>query len=160
VEGAHAAAGPAWAALIEHSAVGQALRNSLWLFPAVETLHIVGFALLVGAIVTFDVRVIGAKADLDLRRWQRAVLPIVRAGFLLAVPMGMLLFATEATAFVRNPAFRLKLLLIALALANVGLFHRLARGRPWVSPGLRLAAGVSLLLWLAALTMGRLIAYV
>jgi hypothetical protein len=132
----------------------------LWLFPAVETLHILGFALLVGAIVTFDARVIGARDSFALEAWQRAVLPVARLGFLIAVPMGLMLFTTEATAYSRNPAFRLKLVMLAVALANIVMFHRLARGRTTVSTGLRVAAGLSLASWLLVLVLGRLIAYV
>jgi hypothetical protein len=151
---------PAWAMAVERSAVGQALRTSLWLFPAVETLHILGLALLVGAIATFDLRVIRAGPGLDLARWERAVLPVARAGFLLAVPMGLLLFTTEATAYARNPAFQAKLLLIAAALANIALFHGLAHRAQAPTAGLRLAAALSLALWVAVLACGRLIAYV
>jgi hypothetical protein len=145
---------------VEHSAIGHALRNSLWLFPAVETLHILGFALLVGAIVTFDVRVIGARDSFVLEAWQRAVLPVARLGFLIAVPMGLMLFTTEATAYSRNPAFRLKLVMLAVALVNIVIFHRLARGRATLSTGLRIAAGLSLASWVLVLVLGRLIAYV
>lgn len=156
----HGAAGPAWAAWIEHSALGQAMRGSLWLFPLVETLHILGFALLVGAVATFDLRLVAGRVGPERRSWERAVLPVARAGFLIAAPMGLLLFATEATAYARNPAFRLKLVVVALALANVVLFHRLARRQEGVGAALRLAAGLSLALWLLALVLGRLIAYV
>lgn len=156
----HGPGGPAWAALIEQSGVGHALRNSLWLFPAAETLHILGFALLVGAIVTFDARVVTAGPAFERARWERAVLPVARFGFLLAVPMGLLLFTTEATAYSRNPAFRLKLVMIVLAIANIALFHRLGRREPGVSTSLRLTAGLSLGLWTLTLICGRLIAYV
>ena len=152
--------GPAWAATVEHSSLGYALRNSLWLFPAVETLHILGFAILVGAIVTFDARVIGARDGFALEAWQRAILPVARLGFLIAVPMGLMLFTTEATAYSRNPAFRLKLVMLVVALANIVIFHRLARGRATLSRGLRIAAGMSLASWLLVLVLGRLIAYV
>lgn len=160
MEHGHAVLGPAWAALIERSALGQAMRGSLWLFPLVETLHIIGLALLVGAIVTFDLRVVGAGPGFERAGWERAVLPVARFGFFLAVPMGLLLFATEATAYARNPAFWLKLAAIGTALANVALFHRLARGTAGVTPALRVTAGLSLGLWLLVLTLGRLIAYV
>jgi hypothetical protein len=153
-------AAPAWAMVVERSAVGHALRTSLWLFPAVETLHILGLALLVGAIAAFDLGVIRAGPGLDLARWQRAVLPVARAGFLLAVPMGLLLFTTEATAYARNPAFQAKLLLIAAALANVALFHRLGHRATAPTAVLRVAAALSLALWVAVLACGRLIAYV
>jgi hypothetical protein len=155
----HGIMAPAWAAAVEHSGVGQALRTSLWLYPVVEVLHIVGFALLVGAIATFDARVIRGGGGLDLARWERAVLPVARLGFALAVPMGLLLFTAEAGAYVRNPAFRMKLVLVLVALANVALFHARARRSREVTGGLRLLAGLSLALWLAVLTCGRLIAY-
>jgi hypothetical protein len=79
--------------------------------------------------------------------------------------MGLLLFTTEATAYIGNPAFLAKLALVALALANVAWFHtRLAaarRGERRATTGvLRLGAGLSLVLWVGTLLAGRLIAYV
>lgn len=154
-------AGPAWAAWVEHSWLGEALRSSLWLYPAVETLHIMGFAVLVGAIVAFDARVVARPATLQLIPWQQDVLPVARTGFFLAVPMGLLLFTAEAGSYARNPAFQLKLALLAIALADIALFHALARrSGGHVTPGLRVAAALSLVLWLAVLACGRLIAYV
>lgn len=159
------AAAPAWLQAIEASALAQLLRSSLWLYPAVETLHILGMAVLVGAIAVFDLRLVlappaAAGAPAELAAWGRTVLPVARAGFALALPMGLLLFAVEATAYAANPAFRLKLVLLVLALANVALFHALAaRLRP-PSPGaIRVLAAASLLLWTGVLVCGRLIAY-
>lgn len=161
----HGADGPAWAALIEHSALGATMRGSIWLYPAVECLHIVGFALLVGAIVSFDVRSLGARSLDAVETLAVQLLPIARTGFALAVPMGLLLFATEATAYVANPAFLTKLALIALALANIAWFHHRLRAAAGtfgvIGLGrLRLSAGLSLALWIAVLLAGRLIAYV
>ena len=151
---------PGWLTAVQQSGLAHALRGSLWLYPAVETLHVAGLALLVGAIVTFDARVIRAGPGFDLGGWSRSVLPVARVGFLLAAAMGLLLFTVEATSYAANPAFRAKLVLIALALANVGLFHLLARraGRP--TAPVRAAAAASLALWLLVLACGRLIAYV
>jgi hypothetical protein len=151
---------PGWLVAVQQSGLAQTLRSSLWLYPAVETLHIMGLALLVGAIAAFDARVVRAGPGFDLGSWSRSVLPVAQAGFTLAVAMGLLLFTVEATAYAANPAFRAKLVLIALALANVGLFHLLARraGRP--TPPVRAAAATSLALWLLVLACGRLIAYV
>ena len=90
---------------------------------------------------------------------------MARTGFALAVPMGLLLFITEATAYVANPAFLTKLVLIALALANIAWFHhRLkAAGETFGVIGLgrlRFSAGLSLGLWICVLLAGRLIAYI
>lgn len=163
----HHAAGTGLFAALEQSGLGHTLRSSLWLYPAVETLHIVGFALLVGSIVTFDVRVLGAGRGFDVEGWAGRVLPITIAGFVLAATMGALLFSVEATAYVRNPMFLAKLALIALALGNIAWFHwGPYRWLRMVGPGgeppgaLKVSALISLLLWLAVLTCGRLIAYV
>jgi hypothetical protein len=142
-----AAAGPAWAAALEASGFARTMRESLALYPAVEVLHIVGFALLVGAIATYDLRLIAGREPPAIA--QR----VAAGGLAVAAPAGLMLFATEATAYLHNPVFLAKLGLIALALVNVALFH-FAR-----TPG-RLAGAASLALWLSVLTCGRLIAYV
>ena len=110
----HGPAGPAWAALLEQSSLGATLRGSVWLYPAVECLHIVGFALLVGSIVSFDVRSLRARSLETVEILAAQLLPVARTGFALAVPMGLLLFITEATAYLANPLFLAKLVLIAL----------------------------------------------
>lgn len=161
------APGPALLVALEGSAMAHELRQSLWLYPAVETLHILGFALLLGSIAAFDLRVLTAPAGLDIAPWMRAVVPLSAAGLALAAPMGLLLFTVEATAYARNPLFLAKMALLALALANV-LWFRLG---PWrlreavgpslgVVPAMRASALASLALWVAVLTCGRLIAYV
>jgi hypothetical protein len=163
----HAPGGPALLVALEGSALGQELRQSLWLYPTVETLHILGFALLVGAIVTFDLRVLTAPAGADIAPWMRGVVPVAAAGLALAAAMGLLLFTAEATAYVRNPLFLAKMALLALGLANVLWFHL----GPWrlrrevgpslgILPAMRASALVSLVAWVAVLTCGRLIAYV
>ncbi|AWU96594.1 DUF6644 family protein [Azospirillum ramasamyi] len=159
--------GPGWLVALETSGLGQALRQSLWLYPLVEVLHILGLALLVGAIVAFDLRLMGLRAGLPVEALSRLLLPVAVVGFVLAVPTGMLLFISEATALAGNPAFLIKMVLLVAALANILLFHRgVGRrildwgggGRP--PPAARLAGAASLLLWVAVLASGRLIAYV
>lgn len=159
--------GPGWLVALETSGLGEALRGSLWLYPLVEVLHILGLALLVGAIVAFDLRLMGLHARLPAEALSRLLLPVAVVGFLLAVPTGMLLFVSEATALARNPVFLVKMGLLVAALGNIGLFHRGAGrrildwgggGRP--PPAARVAGAASLLLWVAVLAAGRLIAYV
>ncbi|SMH30818.1 hypothetical protein [Azospirillum agricola] len=158
--------GPGWLVALEGSGLGDGLRQSLWLYPLVEVAHILGFALLVGSIVAFDFRLMGARAFLPAAGLSRLLLPVAVTGFALAVPTGVLLFVTEATSLWRNPAFLAKMALLLLALANIAAFHRGAGrdiaawggGRP--SPAARFAGAASLVLWIAVLTCGRLIAYV
>jgi hypothetical protein len=151
-----------WLAAIEAAPAIEALRLSSWAYPAVNTLHIVGIALLFGSIVPLDLRLAGwRRDDASLGSLTRFLLPVAVAGFVLAALAGLLLFATDARAYASSPLFQAKLGLIAAALLNAWLLRRV----DWQSPALssrRLAlAGVlSIGLWLGAITLGRWIAYV
>jgi hypothetical protein len=118
--------------------------------------------MLVGGIGLLDLRLAGAFASLDLRDLARAVTPIGVAGFLILLASGSILFAADARALAGSDMFRLKLILVALALLNMMLF-RLAFGRLMLfgatRPAMRLMGVLSLGLWLGVLVSGRMIAY-
>lgn len=163
----HVASHHPWLVALEQSGLGAAMRQSLFLYPAVEVLHIFGFVLLVGSIVGFDLRLLGLTRPLPVAPFARHAVPLAMTGFCIAVPAGLLLFATEATSIAVNPAFQVKLACIAVGLANAALFHL----GPWrsmaqwgamsgaVPTTARIGAIVSLLAWIGAITGGRLIAY-
>jgi hypothetical protein len=156
-----------WLAWLERSGLATALRESTWLYPAVETAHILGFVVLVGAAAMWDLRLLGLSRSVSVSGLGRHLLPWARAGLLVAAPTGLLLFMTDATETAANPAFRLKLVLIAAAGLNAAAFHRWTFGsvQSWdqgVGSPLpaRLAGALSLALWTSVITCGRLIAYV
>jgi hypothetical protein len=162
----HPAEGPAWLVWIETSGFAGAMRHWLWLYPIVEIMHILGFVLLVGAAVMFDLRLLGVSPRLPVSDLARHLLPWSRAGLLLVMPSGLSMFAAHATEWIANPAFWLKLGLIALAGLNAWAFHR------WTFPSLgagdrlappppmaRASAVASLLLWSGVVSCGRLLAY-
>ena len=60
---------------LEHGGIAQAMRDSMWLYPAVETVHIVGFIILVGAVIMFDLRVLGLSKRVPVRMLARHLLP-------------------------------------------------------------------------------------
>lgn len=162
----HGAAGPAWVLAVEHSAFGEALRQSLWLYPAANVLHVLAVVVMVGSIVAFDLRVLGAVRSIAVGDLARLLLPLSGSGFVVALATGALMFTADASAVWNNPVFIYKLGLIALGAANVVLFHlgplrRVdAWGRHGPTPGLAAAgAAASLLAWVAVATLGRLIAY-
>ncbi len=161
----HEGSGAGWLHALEMSAVGEIMRQSPMLYPAVETLHIVGFSILIGSIVAFDLRVLGFGGSVPIEDAARHLLPVSWAGFALAAPMGLLLFTTEATSIAANPSFIVKMSLLVLAGANALAFHlgpwrvvaSWADGR---APSIaRVGAGLSMGLWLGVLAGGRLIAY-
>ena len=146
--------------------LAQALREHAWLYPAVETLHIVGFAVLVGAVAMFDLRVLGCARRLPVDALAAHLLRWAVASLLLIVPAGLLLFASAPGDFLTNRTFGLKLALIALAGANALAFHlgvyRGVAGWNVAAPAplrARAHALLSLLLWIGVIACGRLLAY-
>ena len=150
-----------WLGAIETSPAVTALRESYWAYPAVNTLHIVGIALLFGSIVPLDLRLAGwRREDASVDLLSKMLLPVAIFGFALAACAGLLLFATDARAYAASPIFRVKIVLIAVALGNAWLLRR----ADWLSPGLSnrrlaLAGAISILLWLGVIMLGRLIGY-
>jgi len=158
---------PAWLLALEQSGAARAMRESFWLYPAVETLHILGFVFVVGGIAVLDARLMGLGRQIALRNLIRITTPVALAAFAVTAPTGALLFITEASAFAVNPMLPLKLGLIGAAGLNALLFHTVtARRIAWNVPGAplplpaRLHGTVSILCWAGALVSGRLLAYV
>lgn len=148
-------------AWLEASWLGEVSRNSAWTFTIANLLHVLGAALLVGAIVVFDVRVLSSQG---WRAWDigRTAIPIAAAGLALQIPTGIILLAVEARALGVNPAFYAKLGFIAVGLVNVVAFHLLfgRDARAGLLPSAaRATAMVSLVAWIATLLAGRMIAY-
>jgi hypothetical protein len=145
----------AFLAAIEHSTWGMTARSSPWLYPLANLSHVLGAALLVGAITVYDLAVISRTITFS-QGWLAIAVAVL--GFVLIVAGGSVLFAAEATALGKNPVFILKMAIVAVALVNVFANHLLrAQGRVWQAP---LSAAVSLIAWIAVLLAGRLIAYV
>ena len=161
----HPPQGPAWLVWLETSRLAALMRESLWTYPIVEIVHIVGFVILVGAAVMFDLRLLGVSRALPASLMARHHLPWARAALILVVPSGFLMFIAHATEFAENPAFRLKLLFLVLAGLNALVFHRGAFRSVggWESSAVpvtaRAAAVASLLLWIGVIAAGRLLAY-
>jgi hypothetical protein len=161
------APGDALLGALEEGSIGSMMRDSLWLFPLVETVHIIGFSILVGAIVMFDLRILGVSKRISVRLLARHLLPWSLGALLLIVPTGTLMFSSEATDLVSNRAFVVKMLLLMLAGANAAAFHlgSFRNAELWVQNapapmGAKLHAVASMLIWAAVITCGRMIAYV
>ena len=158
------AAGPIGA--IEASGLGQAMRQSLWLYPIVEIVHLLGLALLFGSIAVLDLRLLGLGKGLSVKRLAGHVLPWTAASFVLIVPSGLAMFVAHASDFIGNPVFALKMGLIFAAGINAAVFHTTVfrDNAAWdvngATPGAaRLSAGLSLLFWISTIACGRLLAY-
>ena len=134
------------------------LATHPWAYPALEVLHIVGIALLVGNLVLLELRVWGLAPELPLRPLARLSLSLAVAGFGLLAITGLLMFATRPNELLANRSFTLKLGLIMLAGLNAGFFHaRDSLAHPDLTA--RLLMALSMGLWLAVIACGRWIAY-
>lgn len=135
-----------------------ALQSHPWAYPALEALHIVGIALLLGNLVALEVRVFGRAQALPVVALARLSLGLAACGFGLAAATGLLMFATQPAELLANRSFLWKMGLLAAAGCNAAWFH--ARGS---LSKLDVTARVQLLmstaLWLAGVFCGRWIAY-
>ena len=148
--------------------MGASVRESVWLFPAIETVHLLGMALLVAAIGAFDLRLLGWLLRRErVSNLGRRLVPWAWAGFAVQVITGTLLFSSEAIKVYTNPAFRLKMLLILLAGIQALVFHRTVYlgVAKWddsgvLPAGAKISGFVSLVLWIGVVAAGRFIGFV
>lgn len=152
-------------AAIEHSAFAEWVRTSqsLWAYPGVLFLHTVGLAIVAGISTMVNLRLLGFARTLPIAPIEK-FFPIMWAGFWINAVSGAVLFAQDATTKATNPAFVLKMILIALAVVSMAIIRRVVSRHPDantpVSGWGRVLAAASLVLWFGAMTAGRLMIYV
>lgn len=135
------------------------LKSHVWAYPALEVVHIVGIALLLGNLVLLELRVFGRGAALPVKDLARLSLSVALCGFGLVAASGLLMFATQPAELLSNRVFTLKMLLLMLAGCNAAWFH--GRGSLARLDGLARAQMLaSTVVWLAVVVCGRWIAYV
>ncbi|MDB5001163.1 MAG: hypothetical protein JWR76_2240 [Mucilaginibacter sp.] len=150
---------------LENSSWAVSIRQSLWLYPALEIVHIVGIVILVGAALMFDLRLLGFSRNLPIVLLARHLLPWSRRGLCLIFPSGILLFITNAETLGADPTFQLKMILLIMAALNVLVFHRfIFRSHSYLEvpidpPLIKVSAIISIIIWVAIIACGRLLAY-
>ena len=147
------------------SAVGQAVRDSVWLFPAMETVHFIGLCVLFSALIVMDLRILGFAKEVSFK-----VLRPLSWVAATAVTINLLSGLTMMSAFPMNywpnTIFKVKVLFILLGAANAIWFviyehKRIAALGPNVEVGLqgKIVAQLSLIFWVGVLITGRLLPY-
>lgn len=144
-----------------------ALRSGRWSYAAVNAAHIVGLALLFGAIVPLDLRLMGWRRSVPIAALARLLLPLAIGGLVLAIAAGALLFATRAVEYAALTLFQVKMALVACGVVNALLLHRAvqwetAQAVAGAMPPtrLRVAGALSIALWLSVIVCGRMLAFV
>lgn len=137
--------------------------SSLWSYPMILTLHTLGLAFLVGVNAAIDLRIAGFGSSEPIAPMEK-LFPVMWIGFWVNAVSGLALTIADATTKLINPVFYIKLIFIALAMMTMRLLQRrvfsgqsLAAGR--MPAAAKALAWASLTFWAAAITAGRLTAY-
>jgi hypothetical protein len=155
---------------LEHTSLGAAVRGELgwdWLFPNVETLHVLSLAVVFGSILMVDLRLTGITSrNTTVSRLTTEVLPYTWIAFVCAAITGSVLFISKAHIYFYNLQFQLKFFCMFLAGVNMAVFHFgiYRRVLEWDAalpppPAARVAGGLSILLWVGVIFFGRWIGF-
>jgi len=152
---------------LEMTSVGVMVRESLYGFPIVVAIHIMGIMLSVGTLVWFDLRLLGVsmlanRASVMYRR----LMPWMFTGFAMMFISGGMLLAGYATSAYGNLYFRIKVVAMLLAALNAVAYHFMTERRiaQWDAdvtppPGARFAGLISICVWATVIIAGRLMSY-
>jgi hypothetical protein len=150
---------------VQQTALGQwvSASDSLWAYPTVLTLHTIGLGMLVGANAVIDFRLLGVAREIPIAALRKAFRPLW-IGFWINAVSGIALFAGAASRKGTQPIFFVKLALIAVALIVVGVIRANVFGdqpppEMAIPAKAKVLAWLSLVLWVAAIAAGRLMAY-
>jgi hypothetical protein len=136
--------------------------DSIWAYPMVLTLHTVGLAIVVGAAIVIDLRLLGVGPHIPLSEMHRAF-RIFWFGFLINLLSGVVLFVSEAADKAAQPVFLVKLTFIAVGVITTIRIRRVVfrsdESLDRLPPGAPTLAAASLVLWAGAIVAGRLMAY-
>jgi hypothetical protein len=152
---------------VQFTHAATALRESELAYPLVMAGHLTGMGLFGGMIAITDLRLIGwAMKDTSITDVVEQLRPWKRIGFVLVVGCGLSLLAAKAELYYHNPFYWSKMALLALVGVHALVFHRSVYGNtqaldsaPKIPRVARIAACISLVLWIGLVTMGRSIAY-
>jgi len=144
-----------------------ALRESIWVYPIVESMHVLTLCVFLGLTVVLDLRLLGTSMRVTrVSELIRRLMPWVIGGFVVMVASGALLFYASPVRTYHNIFFRLKLAFVLAAGVNAAVFHGVAARtmpewdlHPKPPTRARLAGGLSLALWATIVVCGRMIAY-
>jgi putative copper export protein len=150
---------------IEASGPAQAIAQSAWAFPAIETVHVIAIAMVVGSIAAVDLRLLNLVwKERPAGEVASELLPWTWACFVVAAIAGVLMFISAATKYVADLPFQLKMLLLVLAGANMLAFHHFTwrdveSWRRDTPAAAKIAAALSLAFWIAIVVCGRLVSF-
>jgi hypothetical protein len=145
----------------QDSSVGAAIRESIWMFPIIEAVHLVALGLIGGAVLVVDMRLAGlVLLHQPPAMMARDAEPWLIGGLLMMLLSGVLLFMSEALKCYYSPPFWLKMSFLSLAIIFTFTRRRKVAGDASATPRqMQIVAVVSVLLWSGVGLMGRAIGF-
>ena len=139
--------------------------HTAWAWPVVESLHFLGLCLLIGAIGSFDLRLLGVGKRVPIASMHRFI-PWGILGFAINITTGSMFLLSEPDQYIYNPSFHLKVLFITIAGLNAGTFYLTSYRRVFGDAAsldapthAKVIAAVSLSAWIAVIICGRLLTF-
>ena len=145
---------------LQDSSFAQYVRNSVWLYPTANILHVLMVMTFFSLVAAMDLSLLRALGSAPAKVVIARLRPWAFVALIAIAATGSVLLAPEAVPLAGNLAFQVKLAAITLALANVGLNEWAVRNMPDSAGLVRFSAAASLVIWLFVAAMGRSIAYV
>jgi hypothetical protein len=140
------------------TSIGKLVAMSVWSFPILETFHIMGLTLLLGAVFALNLTVLGVGVRAPGDVLARQILPWAVGGLLISIGTGVPMFMSAATSYSINGPFAIKMTLLVCAIAVQLAIHHVPGSYDGSLVG-RVAACVSLLCWFGIAYAGRAIAF-
>ena len=152
---------------MQNSDIGTGIRESIWLFPIVETTHVLALALSVGVLIWFDLRLMGwGMKHQPVSQVHKQVMPLATFGFIVMFISGIALFWSEPEKCYSSWFFRVKVIFLVLAIINAGIFELATKKTiedwdkyPIPPMRARMAGLISIISWAAVIIAGRATAY-
>jgi len=145
----------------EATALGTAVRNSMYAFPLIEATHLVAMCVMGGALIMVDLRLLGVGMnDQEAGKLARLVRPWLLGAIVVMLSTGVLLFLSEAIKCFYNTSFWVKMITLPMALTFTFLVRdrQILNDVPSRMRG-RMLGSTSLVLWFVVAAAGRWIGY-
>jgi hypothetical protein len=152
---------------LQSTGVAVQIRDGLYTFPVLESIHVVGLAIVFGTIVILDLRLLGkASTNRAVSRVLADLLTWTWVAFAITALTGVLMFSTNAVVYFHNTFFRAKMILLVLAGVNMFVFELTGRktiaqwdASPVTPTSARVVATLSLIIWIGVIVTGRVIGF-
>ena len=150
-----------WFEWLESLWLGQSVRQSLWLFPVIEAVHLLGLCMLGGAVLVVDMRMLGVGLRQSIAEVSREARPWLIGSIIVMVATGIPLFLSEAVKCYYNTAFWVKITTLPFAIAfALGIRDRVARkATTETTATTKLVAVISRAMWFTVAAAGRWIGF-